>query len=317
VPLDHYVSQVHLRNFYSPKLGRRMYALRKSDLRAFTCRSQDVCRIEAGSTNPYLKEPRIIEDFLTEVEPYYNASVANLRSDTIDHRTVFAIGGFIAYVQTCSPAGMRIFSEPLRKSLETVAEVEDAKGSLPLSPAQLGGKSLTTLIADGTIKFTVDPKYPQALGVTTIMGRMSQFGNSKWEILLNDYPTSPFFTSDYPLAIEPADDPRIVHWIVPLAPDIAVRIIPDIALVRSKDDLTFSNFSYKVRRLRHAEVRELNQRIVQCAEDIVFCRNNETWMANFIAKNRHYRIETTTRKIPINKGILSLSTQAIVPHCYA
>src|ERR1700719_3034549 len=91
VALDHYVPQVHLRNFYSHELGRRMYGLRKSDLRAFTCRSEDVCRIEAGSTNPYLKEPRIIEDFLTEVEPYYNASVANLRSDTIDHRTVFAI----------------------------------------------------------------------------------------------------------------------------------------------------------------------------------------------------------------------------------
>jgi hypothetical protein len=48
--LDHYVSQVHLRNFYSPELGRKMYALRKSDLRAFPCRSEDVCRIEAGST---------------------------------------------------------------------------------------------------------------------------------------------------------------------------------------------------------------------------------------------------------------------------
>jgi hypothetical protein len=317
VALDHYVPQVHIRNFYSHELGRRMYALRKSDLRAFTCRSEDVCRIEAGSTNTYLKEPRIIENFLTEVEPYYNTSVANLRSDTIDHRTVFAIGGFIAYVQTSSPAGMRIFSEPLRKSLETIAEVEDAKGSIPLSPAQLGGKSLTKLIAEGAIKFTVDPKYPQALGVTTIMGRLSKLGNSRWEILLNDHPTSPFFTSDYPLAIEPAYDPRIVHWIIPLAPDIAVRIIPDLRLARSKDDLTFSKFSYNVRRLRHAEVRKLNQRIVQCAEDNVFYRNDEKWVANFIAKNRHYRIETNTRKIRISTGIRNLPALSIAPHRYA
>ncbi len=294
-----------------------MYALRKSDLSAFPCRSEDVCRIEAGSTNLYLKEPRIIEDFLTEVEPYYNASVANLRADTIEHRTVFAIGGFIAYVQTCSPAGMRIFSEPLRSSLETTAEMADARGSIPLSPAQLGGKSLTALIAEGAIKCMVDPKYPQALGVTTIMGRLSKFGNSRWEILLNEHPTSPFFTSDYPLAMEPADDPRIVHWIVPLAPDIAVRIIPDLRLARSKDDYTFSKFSYNVRRLRHAEVRELNQRIVQCAEDIVFYRNDEKWVANFIAKNRHYRVETITRRFRIDRGILSLSTQVIAPHRYA
>jgi hypothetical protein len=108
-----------------------------------------------------VKETRIIEDVLTEIEPYYNASVENLRNENIDHRTIFAIGGFIAYVQTCSPAGMRIFANPLRKMLETIAEVEDAKGSLPLSPDELGGKSLTQLLADGTVKIEVDPKYPQ------------------------------------------------------------------------------------------------------------------------------------------------------------
>jgi hypothetical protein len=181
VPLDHFVSQVHLRNFYSPALGDRMYALRKFDLKAFTCSSEDVCRIEEGSTNLYVKEGRIIENVLTEIEPYYNASVKNLRTENIDHRTVFAVGGFIAYVQTCSPAGMRIFAEPIRKMLETIAEVEDAKGRLPIAPPALGGKSLRQLLADGTVKFDVDPKYPQALGITTMMGRLSKIGNSLWE----------------------------------------------------------------------------------------------------------------------------------------
>ena len=50
VPLDHYVSQVHLKNFYSPVLGSRMYATRKRDLKSFTPNSQSVCRIEDGST---------------------------------------------------------------------------------------------------------------------------------------------------------------------------------------------------------------------------------------------------------------------------
>ena len=34
--LDHFVSQVHLKNFYSPKLGNLMYAMRKNDLKLFT-----------------------------------------------------------------------------------------------------------------------------------------------------------------------------------------------------------------------------------------------------------------------------------------
>ena len=36
MPLDHYIPQVHLKKFYSPVLGERMYAIRKSDLKCFT-----------------------------------------------------------------------------------------------------------------------------------------------------------------------------------------------------------------------------------------------------------------------------------------
>jgi hypothetical protein len=75
--LDHYVSQVHLKNFYSPALDGLMYAIRKSDLKRFTPKSQDVCRIEEGSTNAYLTEDRAVEEFLKDVEPRYNASLAN------------------------------------------------------------------------------------------------------------------------------------------------------------------------------------------------------------------------------------------------
>jgi hypothetical protein len=71
--LDHYVSQVYLKNFYSPALDGLMYALRKSDLKRFPTKSQDVCRIEEGSTNAYLTKDRAIEEFLKEVEPRYNA----------------------------------------------------------------------------------------------------------------------------------------------------------------------------------------------------------------------------------------------------
>src|SRR3981189_2902454 len=61
MPLDHYISQVHFTKFYSPALGSRMYAMRKSDLKSFTPNSQSVCRINNGSTNSYLREHRLIE----------------------------------------------------------------------------------------------------------------------------------------------------------------------------------------------------------------------------------------------------------------
>ena len=84
--LDHYVSQVHLKNFYSPALDGLMYAIRKSDLRRFTPKSQDVCRIEEGSTNAYLTKDRAIEAFLKDVEPHYNASLAKLRANKMNQK---------------------------------------------------------------------------------------------------------------------------------------------------------------------------------------------------------------------------------------
>jgi len=98
MPLDHYVSQVHLKNFYSPDLDGLMYAIRKSDLKSIRTKSQDVCRIEDGSTNAYLKEDRAIEEFLKGVEPRYNASLVKLRQNKIDQECVYCIAGFVAYV---------------------------------------------------------------------------------------------------------------------------------------------------------------------------------------------------------------------------
>jgi hypothetical protein len=121
MPLDHYVSQVHLKKFYSPALGNRMYAIRKSDLKAFTPRSEDVCRIIDGSTNAYLREDRAIEGFLKTIEPNYNAALDKLITGGIDKECIYTIAGFVAYVISCSPTGMRIGSGPLMSTVETTA----------------------------------------------------------------------------------------------------------------------------------------------------------------------------------------------------
>jgi hypothetical protein len=62
MPFDHYISQVHLKNFNSPVLDGLIYAIRKSDLKRFRTKSQDVCRIEDGSTNAFLHLTVIRQD---------------------------------------------------------------------------------------------------------------------------------------------------------------------------------------------------------------------------------------------------------------
>jgi hypothetical protein len=313
MPLDHYVSQVHLKHFYSPARNKFMHAIRKSELKSFPCSAQNVCRIESGSANAYLIHDRAIEEFLQGVEPKYNGSVAKLRDGNIDQECIYAIAGFIAYVACCAPAAMRIHSGPLQSLLEATAAMIDKQGVLPRVPASLGSKTFSELLADGTVRFDVDRKYPQALGISSIIDCVSVFGNSKWEILLSDASDSPFFTSDFPVAIEATGDRGVLNRIVPLAPHIAVRIIPDVRLSRTTPDLSFAKFTYGKRLLAHREIVEINRLIVRCAEDAVFYRDDNEWVGGFVAKNSNYRIEAVTERVPHDTGFLNLSTLRIIP----
>jgi hypothetical protein len=311
--LDHYVSQVHLRQFYAPALGGLIYATKKSDLKSFCCDSKSVCRIEENSTNAYLANDREVEDFLIGVEPKYNASAAKLRDGKIDQECIAVIGGFAAYVSCCAPAAMRIHTAPLENVVVSEAAILDRQGSLPRAPAALGNKTLTELLANRNARVDVDRKYPQAIGVSTIRSRTALWGNSRWEILRNNDPNNPFFTSDYPVALE-ARDARLANWLIPLAPDLAIRIIPDVGLSGREPEPSFAKFSCQHRDPRRFELLEINRLIVRSAEDMVFYSNNLPWIPKFIAKNRHYRIEAVTEGIPLGTGFLNIATQRIVAH---
>jgi Protein of unknown function (DUF4238) len=313
MPLDHYVSQVHLRQFCSPERANHLCAIRKADLKSFFCHPRSVCRIEGNSTNHYLHIDRVLEEFLKDVEPKYNAAIAKLRDDQIDDECIYAIAGFVTYVTACAPAATRIFSDPLRSFLMTREVILERKGLFEETPEAFGGRSLSDLLADGTVKIKIDQKFPQALGINSVIQRTSIFGNSRWEILFNDHPKCPFFTSDFPVAIEETRVSGLVNRIVPLAPDIAVRIIPDVRLSRAKPDLTFQEFSYRRRVLGRPETLEINRLIVRCAEDFVFYRDNHEWVEPFVAKNRQYHLEAVTTCVPQERGFLNISAQRIMP----
>lgn len=309
--LDHYVPQVHLKNFYSSSLGDLMYAIRKSDLKAFTPNSESVCRIEEGSTNSYLREDRIVEKFLKEIEPNYNKSIAKLNANDIDVGGIFTISGFVAYIITCSPAGMRINSNLLKGTVEETTRVLDSKNTFPSPPPELGGKNLTELLGSGELKVEIDHKYPQAIGISQILTHTTSFCNSAWEILLNNFKDIPFFTSDFPVAIEKTEDNRIRNRIIPLSPTLAIRICPDITNKRNQVDYSFSKFKYSIRKLNRQEIININRLVVQCAEDIVFFRDNHEWISKFVTKNAKYWIEPKTHRIPYSGGAYLLFTQEI------
>jgi Protein of unknown function (DUF4238) len=186
-----------------------------------------------------------------------------------------------------------------------------------LPPEELGGRRLAEILQSGDIEIRVDPKYPQAIGMQTMLQNVAAFGNFKWEILLNHFDQSPFFTSDFPVAIERTNDWRVVNRIVPLAPNVAVRIRPDITIDIKRADFSFTNFGYLNRNISHHELVEINRLIVRCAEETIFYRDESTWVQKFITKNRHYRIEQIIHKPPVADGSLQISTTRIVNFAHA
>lgn len=298
MPVDHYVPQTHLRQFYSPALNDQFYAMRKSDQRQFRTNARGVCGINEGSTNAYLINDRAIEDFLATVEPLYPTAVNDLRDGNINKDCLYSIAGFVASVATCAPAAIRVHAEPLRELVEVSATMLDEQGLLPPGPEVLGGGTVSDLIADGSIRVNIDERYPQAIGITQIVDRTARFGNSAWEILHNPHEDSPFFTSDFPTTIEQSSDPRVLNRVVPLAPDLAIRIRPDIRMAHDELDLSFRHFQYRHVSLSRSDVSNINRRIVQCAEETVLYRDDRQWVVPFIGRNSDYRIEAEVVTVP-------------------
>lgn len=116
-------------------------------------------------------EDRAIENFLETIEPKYNSALEKLADHKVDQECIYTIAGFVAYVISCSPAGMRIHSGPLKSTVETTAAMMDAAGLLPPSPPELAGASLTELLQQGAVQVKIDAKYPQAMGISSILER--------------------------------------------------------------------------------------------------------------------------------------------------
>lgn len=306
--LDHYVSQVHLKQFTSPDRTGHLRAIRKSDLKIFPCRPQDVCRTDEGNTNAYLTDPRAVEEFLKGVEPNYNRALDNMRNGTMTPEDVGVIAGFLSYTSCCTPTAIRTQATAIQGVMESSARILDAQGIFGRAPDSLGNKTLSELLDSKEAEVDINPKYPQAIGITTIMGRTSLFGNSPWEIIRNELATtSPFVTSDFPASLEPSNDPRVMNRVVPLAPDLAVRIWPDIELSRAPVDLTFAKHRQIVRKANFQTVSSLNQTIVRNAEDLVFYGPELTWIPGFVKRNKDYRVKSINQEIPWKNGVLNLN----------
>lgn len=312
MPLDHFIPQVHLKKFSFSDPPERLNAIRKRDMFAFKPRTKDICRIDHGNTNRYLKEPRFIEAFLKSIEPNYTRAIEGFRSDRITPDCIFVISGFVAYVTACSPTAMRLESTPLSSVLNEVARLLDAAGRFPPPPPSLGDLSMTDLLAGGMVDIKVDRKFPQAMGIRSIYDLLFSMGNFDWDVMENPFHAdSPFITSDYPIGIVPSVGLPTLDKIIPLSPDLAVRLRPNKQSLIRKVRNDFAGFRYRRVRLSQDETTQINGLIARCAETEVYFRDEKHEVAEIIRGNAGFRIETSMRSLRFGKEVVQQSMQIV------
>lgn len=170
---------------------------------------------------------------------------------------------------------------------------------------------MTDLLESGAVNIEIDEKYPQALGIGAIHEHILRFGNFGWDILFNPFPELSFFTSDYPIAIEDAEARFIMNKIVPLAPDLAVRIRPDRKPLPETKDFSFPNFRSAFTTLRRSAIGEINAKIVRCAETTVFYRDEDQATVDFVKRHSNYRIESRTERIADGERLILMAAERI------
>jgi len=251
----------------------------------------------------------MIEEFLKLVEPKYPIALEELRSGQISAESIFVISGFVAAITSCAPAAIRLNTSRTRGVLHETAREMDDEGVMPPSPESLGGKSLSELLSDGTVGFNIDEKFPQAVAIAGVLPKASALGNADWELFRNNG-FSPYFTSDFPVGVQWRG--RVFSRIVPLAPDLALRITCDWR-PRGVIDLDFSRNRTALIEASKRDVVEINEVVVRSAEETVFFRDNDGWVDRFVSKHRHYRLENTNIATDDDEGRILTSVVRIMP----
>lgn len=294
---DHYVSQVHFKPF---RLKKKLFTISKQTLRYDLCSPRSICRFPEGNTNNYLEDPRAIERFLVPIENNYGSAIESILNRKIDNKVIFTIAGWIASVYSCSPTGIRLFQPILKNIAHETTRVLEIIGLLP-SLELPNNQTFTELLDKRKVEIEIDPKYCQSIGVEIIQSLAYVLGNLKWEFLLNPFSSSPFFTSDNPIAIEPQRKSPLCNILVPLTPMLALRI-HTIYEENHFSDKEFSRNSIKFKQLKFAEVQKINMYLVQSAENHIYFGKLLPWMEAFIRKHSKHRIEIQTTKLRRPKG---------------
>lgn len=283
---DHYVAQTYLRSFKIPGLKSDcVNAWRKSNLEKLTAIPiNSICYKVDWSTNPHFPEnPRIVEDFLKQIEPKWPTCVRQLSEDTYDTDTKYLIAGYLAYLRTYTPTAARLGTSHVSSMVGQLYKViEHNEFNNPDSKHR---EAIEAVRKHG-IKIDVDPSYPKALGLSGIERIQKVYANSPWIVFKNETGI-PLITSDNPLGMYYHD---AIHCdcYFPITPRLALIIHPLHESEPREPDTIGS--------LKCEGVRVFNQLTAQSAEDLVIFDDSQD-VEKLVHDYHDWRVEALTKNI--------------------
>jgi hypothetical protein len=303
MPNDHYIAQTYLRNFSIKDSEAHVNAVKKSDLKRLNnipiC---SICCKVNWSTNPYFSEkPRVVEDYLKIFEPKWSNCIKMLADEKFDSETKYFMSGYIAYLRACTPTAIRLgqvmSSENVRDTYEIIEQKELS------NPNSKHKDTINEIRSHGGIKVDVNPDYPKAMGIRTLLNIQERLQGFPWLIMTNETGI-PYITSDNPVCLRYPQNSAFCDFYVPVTPKIAIMIHP----IRNHEPEVIDSLTS----VKPEGVNEFNRLVVKCAEDVVIF-NEDFGVEELIKEFRDWRIEALTTKFPLEKGILSIFQQR--PSC--
>ncbi|WP_421702846.1 DUF4238 domain-containing protein [Aliiroseovarius sp.] len=303
--LDHYVSQVHLKQFLRQSDGRLLLATRKSDICEFPTRTMDVCRVEEGSTNDFLTENRVVEDFLKGIEPAYEPCLSRIEGGEVDLNSRQVFAGFLAYIQTYSPTAFRLFEPMVRAVLERTISLLEEEGELtPFKCPEIpdwDGKCLSQLQSEGKLDLEINLRMPQAMATTQLL-RITENLASSDVTVLRPKGRMRFLTSDFPSIVLGYRQGKFAQRFLPLS--------PKLGMVFHTETASEANEVVKHRfvEVGDRKIEAINDEIIKAAENLVFGTHRFPWLKGKVRKMQNFRTENVTESV----GPLIVSQQRAV-----
>ncbi|MEX0969524.1 MAG: DUF4238 domain-containing protein [Paracoccaceae bacterium] len=292
MPLDHYVSKVHLKQFLGNSGTLLLNAIRKSDGKIFTPRTKDICRELDGNTNPYLAYDRAVEEFLKSIEPAYEPCLSRVSKDELDWQSRKVFAGFLAYIGIYTPAALRMSDTPTRAMLEREVEILEKQGMFsdlePPALPEFQSKAPSQLLKEGLIKFEIDPKHQQALATLGLMEITEKLANCDVTIVV-PRGNGRFLTSDFPSVILEYVENKYAQQFLPLSPKIGL-------VFHTHTFEAAGDPRHQVYKIGSKMVQKINNEIIKAAEDLVFSSRNHQWLRSVVNEFKDFRTELVVQK---------------------